>query len=208
MALRGGGADGLGRGPRPLRFGLPDRPGPAPRGGRGGRGRGMVSLLRPRGGAQDRRLLGAHRPCRGPGGDRHGGALPPAPHPRGVGGQRGGGRPDVHDLRGGGAGRDAPGGSARGPAAAGAPPRHLDGSARARRRPATQVAQYIVLIIAYLLPVFWISNNIGAGFFPHFMLADEVARIGELEQQFGFIKNSAADLATVPKGLAGIKNIS
>ena len=68
----------------------------------------------------------------------------------------------------------------------------------------TQVAQYIVLIIAYLLPVFWISNNIGAGFFPHFMLADEVARIGELEQQFGFVKNSAADLATVPKGLAGI----
>jgi cation/acetate symporter len=68
----------------------------------------------------------------------------------------------------------------------------------------TQVAQYIVLIIAYLLPVFWISNKIGAGFFPHFMLADEVARIGELEQQFGFIKNSAADLATVPKGLAGI----
>ena len=36
------------------------------------------------------------------------------------------------------------------------------------------------------------------------MLADEVARIGELEQQFGFVKNSAADLATVPKGLAGI----
>src|SRR5210317_402718 len=68
----------------------------------------------------------------------------------------------------------------------------------------TQVAQYIVLIIAYLLPVFWISNKIGAGFFPHFMLADEVARIGELEQQFGFMKNSAADLATVPKGLAGI----
>ena len=68
----------------------------------------------------------------------------------------------------------------------------------------TQVAQYIVLIIAYLLPVFWISNKMGAGFFPHFMLADEVARIGELESQFGFVKNSAADLATVPKGLAGI----
>ena len=68
----------------------------------------------------------------------------------------------------------------------------------------TQVAQYIVLIIAYLLPVFWISNKMGAGFFPHFMLADEVARIGELEAQFGFVKNSAADLATVPKGLAGI----
>ncbi len=68
----------------------------------------------------------------------------------------------------------------------------------------TQVAQYIVLIIAYLLPVFWISNNIGAGFFPHFMLADEVARIAELEGQFGFVKNSAADLATVPKGLSAI----
>ena len=68
----------------------------------------------------------------------------------------------------------------------------------------TQVAQYIVLIIAYLLPVFWISNKMGAGIFPHVMLADEVARIGELEQQFGFAKNSAADLATVPKGLAGI----
>ena len=70
----------------------------------------------------------------------------------------------------------------------------------------TQVAQYIVLIIAYLLPVFWISNKMGAGVFPHFMLADEVARIAELESQFGLgtIKNSAADLATVPKGLAGI----
>ena len=68
----------------------------------------------------------------------------------------------------------------------------------------TQVAQYIVLIIAYLLPVFWISNKMGAGVFPHLMLADEVARISELESQFGFTKNSAADLATVPKGLAGI----
>ena len=68
----------------------------------------------------------------------------------------------------------------------------------------TQVAQYIVLIIAYLLPVFWISSKLGAGFFPHFMLADEVARIAELEGQFGFVKNSAADLATVPKGLAVI----
>ena len=70
----------------------------------------------------------------------------------------------------------------------------------------TQVAQYIVLIIAYLLPVFWISNKMGAGVFPHFMLADEVARIAELESQFGLgtVKNSAADLATVPKGLAGI----
>jgi cation/acetate symporter len=63
----------------------------------------------------------------------------------------------------------------------------------------TQVAQYIVLIIAYLLPVFWISNKMGAGFFPHLMLADEVARIAELESQFGLgtVKNSAADMAQV-----------
>ena len=66
----------------------------------------------------------------------------------------------------------------------------------------TQVAQYIVLIVAYLLPVFWISNKMGAGIFPHFMLADEVAKIANLENQLGLgtIVNSSADLATVPKG--------
>ena len=70
----------------------------------------------------------------------------------------------------------------------------------------TQVAQYIVLIIAYLLPVFWISNKIGAGFFPHFMLGDEVARIAELEKQFGLVKNTKAALAAHPEtnGLAYI----
>ena len=71
----------------------------------------------------------------------------------------------------------------------------------------TQVAQYIVLIIAYLLPVFWISNKIGAGFFPHFMLGDEVARIAQLEQEFGLIKNSKAALAAHPE-TAGLKSIS
>ena len=72
----------------------------------------------------------------------------------------------------------------------------------------TQVAQYIVLIIAYLLPVFWISNKIGAGFFPHFMLGDEVQRIAELEKTLGLTKNSAAALkaAGVPGGLASISN--
>ncbi len=67
----------------------------------------------------------------------------------------------------------------------------------------TQVAQYIVLIIAYLIPVFWISSNVGGGIFPHLMLGDEVARLGELEQQFGLVKNSAADMkaAGVPGGL-------
>ena len=70
----------------------------------------------------------------------------------------------------------------------------------------TQVAQYIVLIIAYLIPVFWISNKIGAGVFPHLMLGDEVARITELESQFGLAKNSAADMkaAGVPGGLKSI----
>ena len=66
----------------------------------------------------------------------------------------------------------------------------------------TQVAQYIVLIIAYLLPVFWISSKMGAGIFPHLMLADEVARIAELEGQFGFVKNSAADFSYSSKRLS------
>jgi cation/acetate symporter len=72
----------------------------------------------------------------------------------------------------------------------------------------TQVAQYIVLIVAYLIPVFWISNLNGFGIFPHLMLGDEVARLGELEAQFGLVKNSAADMkaAGVPKGLGYISN--
>src|SRR6056300_1114931 len=67
----------------------------------------------------------------------------------------------------------------------------------------TQVAQYIVLIIAYLLPIFWLSNKFGFGFFPQFMLGDEVSRLSELEAQYGLVKNSAADLkaAGVPGGL-------
>ena len=48
-----------------------------------------------------------------------------------------------------------------------------------------------------------ISNKVGGGVFPHLMLGDEVARLGELEQQFGLVKNSAADMkaAGVPGGL-------
>ncbi len=70
----------------------------------------------------------------------------------------------------------------------------------------TQVAQYIVLIIAYLLPIFWISNKGGYGIFPHLMLGEEVARLGELESQFGLVKNAAADIkaAGVPGGLKSI----
>ncbi|MEK9874206.1 MAG: VC_2705 family sodium/solute symporter, partial [Pelagibacteraceae bacterium] len=72
----------------------------------------------------------------------------------------------------------------------------------------TQVAQYIVLIIAYLLPIFWMSNKNGFGFFPHLMLGDEVQRLAELEAQYGLVKNAAADIkaAGVPGGLAYISN--
>jgi cation/acetate symporter len=70
----------------------------------------------------------------------------------------------------------------------------------------TQVAQYIVLIIAYLLPIFWISWKSGFGIFPHFQLGEEVAKIAALEAQFGLVKNSAAAIkaAGVPGGLSYI----
>ena len=70
----------------------------------------------------------------------------------------------------------------------------------------TQVAQYIVLITAYLLPIFWISNRGDYGFFPHFMLGNEVAKLAELEAQFGLVKNAAADIKAmgVPGGLKSI----
>ena len=49
----------------------------------------------------------------------------------------------------------------------------------------TQVAQYIVLIIAYLVPIIWMSNKQGFGIIPHFSYGDAVQRIGELEAQYG-----------------------
>lgn len=45
----------------------------------------------------------------------------------------------------------------------------------------TQVAQYIVLIIAYVVPVIWMSNKQGFGVIPQFVYGDAVARITELE---------------------------
>ena len=45
----------------------------------------------------------------------------------------------------------------------------------------TQVAQYIVLIIAYLTPVIWMSNKQGFGVIPQFAYGDAVARLAELE---------------------------
>ena len=49
----------------------------------------------------------------------------------------------------------------------------------------TQVAQYIVLIIAYVVPVIWMSNKQGFGLIPHFSYGDAVMRIQELEASIG-----------------------
>ena len=49
----------------------------------------------------------------------------------------------------------------------------------------TQVAQYIVLIIAYLIPVFWMSSKQGFGIFPHFEYGAAVQRIMDLEPVLG-----------------------
>ena len=61
----------------------------------------------------------------------------------------------------------------------------------------TQVAQYIVLIIAYLVPVFWMSNKQGFGLVPQLVYGDAVMRITELETVYG--------LGTLPavEGAAG-----
>ena len=49
----------------------------------------------------------------------------------------------------------------------------------------TQVAQYIVLIIAYVVPVVWMSNKQGFGLIPQFVYGDAIMRIGELESALG-----------------------
>ncbi len=49
----------------------------------------------------------------------------------------------------------------------------------------TQVAQYIVLIIAYLAPVIWMSNKQGFGIIPHFSYGEAVLKIAELEVTHG-----------------------
>ena len=64
----------------------------------------------------------------------------------------------------------------------------------------TQVAQYIVLIIAYLIPVFWMSIKQGFGPFPHLVYGDAVARIMELEPvlQVGVLKPAGEIAAQFP----------
>ena len=49
----------------------------------------------------------------------------------------------------------------------------------------TQVAQYIVLIVAYLIPIFWMSYAQGFGIFPQFEYGPAVRRIMELEPIIG-----------------------
>lgn len=44
----------------------------------------------------------------------------------------------------------------------------------------TQVAQYIVLIIAYLVPVIWMSNKQGFGVIPHFGYGEAVAKLNDV----------------------------
>jgi len=72
----------------------------------------------------------------------------------------------------------------------------------------TQVAQYIVLIIAYLIPVFWMSNSQGFGIFPQLMYGDAVQRIMELEPQIGVgTLKPAADFATQFPGLKALTTL-
>ena len=70
----------------------------------------------------------------------------------------------------------------------------------------TQVAQYIVLIIAYLIPVFWMSWKGGFGIIPHFQLGEEVEKLAKLEAQLGLVANApdAVKAAGVPAGLSSI----
>ncbi|MBL94774.1 MAG: Cation/acetate symporter ActP [Alphaproteobacteria bacterium MarineAlpha3_Bin5] len=66
----------------------------------------------------------------------------------------------------------------------------------------TQVAQYIVLIIAYLVPVIWMSNKQGFGVIPQLVYGDAVARIAELETL-----HQVGQLLPAEK-VAGLKSLS
>ncbi|MDH5190194.1 MAG: cation acetate symporter [Gammaproteobacteria bacterium] len=69
----------------------------------------------------------------------------------------------------------------------------------------TQVAQYIVLIIAYLVPVFWMSNKQNFGMIPQFSYGDAVARIGELEAA---LRLGALEAVNAPADFPGLKALS
>ena len=61
----------------------------------------------------------------------------------------------------------------------------------------TQVAQYIVLIIAYLVPLIWMSNEQGFGIIPHFGYGEAAQRIAQLEAEYG--------LQPAAEAVAGLK---
>ncbi len=67
----------------------------------------------------------------------------------------------------------------------------------------TQVAQYIVLIIAYLVPVFWMSNKQGFGVVPQLVYGEAVMKITELEAMHGL-----GTLEAVAGAKAGLKALS
>ncbi len=67
----------------------------------------------------------------------------------------------------------------------------------------TQVAQYIVLIIAYLVPVFWMSNKQGFGVVPQLVYGEAVMKITELEAMHGL-----GTLEAVTGAKAGLKALS
>ena len=67
----------------------------------------------------------------------------------------------------------------------------------------TQVAQYIVLIVAYVVPVIWMSNKQGFGLIPQLVYGDAVMRITELEAIHGL-----GTLEAVKGAGAGLKALS
>ncbi|WP_455219011.1 sodium:solute symporter family protein [Kaarinaea lacus] len=69
----------------------------------------------------------------------------------------------------------------------------------------TQVAQYIVLIIAYLIPVFWMSSKQGFGFIPQLAYGDAVTRISELEAAVGM---GTLEALKAPADFPGLKALA
>jgi len=70
----------------------------------------------------------------------------------------------------------------------------------------TQVAQYIVLIVAYLIPVFWMSNKLGYGLIPHLAQFEAVGRVQELESILGVgTLMPTAEAQAAAGGLAALK---
>ncbi|MGD9868461.1 MAG: sodium:solute symporter family protein [Hyphomicrobiales bacterium] len=68
----------------------------------------------------------------------------------------------------------------------------------------TQVAQYIVLIIAYLIPVIWMSNKQGFGIIPHFVYGHAVERIEELEKMHQVGQLAAVKLQSGFSGMSAL----